>query len=46
MNKKQCAESLDLYKKFVERMDKVAEFLKVAEVQENSELLFFSTGKK
>ncbi|KHJ47599.1 hypothetical protein D918_01754 [Trichuris suis] len=31
MNKKQCREALDLYKKFLTRMDKVAEFLKVAE---------------
>lgn len=32
MNKKQCREALDIYKKFLTRMDKVAEFLKVAEV--------------
>lgn len=32
MNKKQCKEALDIYKKFVIRMDKVGEFLKVAEV--------------
>ncbi|CAH1799135.1 unnamed protein product [Owenia fusiformis] len=31
MNKKQCKEALDIYKKFLVRMDKVAEFLKVAE---------------
>ncbi|KAJ3663110.1 hypothetical protein Zmor_007419 [Zophobas morio] len=31
MNKKQCKEALDIYKKFLIRMDKVAEFLKVAE---------------
>lgn len=31
MNKKQCREALDLYKNFLNRMDKVAEFLKVAE---------------
>ncbi|KAI5718931.1 hypothetical protein M8J76_002521 [Diaphorina citri] len=31
MNKKQCKEALDLYKKFLIRMDRVAEFLKVAE---------------
>jgi hypothetical protein len=31
MNKKQCKEALDLYKKFLVRMDRVAEFLKVAE---------------
>lgn len=32
MNKKQCREALDIYKKFLVRMDKVSEFLKVAEV--------------
>lgn len=32
MNKKQCRDALDLYKKFLIRMDKVGEFLKVAEV--------------
>ena len=32
MNKKQCKEALDLYKKFLVRMDKVSEFLKTAEV--------------
>lgn len=32
MNKKQAREALDLYKKFLIRMDRVAEFLKVAEV--------------
>ncbi|XP_023316420.1 phosphatidylinositol-binding clathrin assembly protein unc-11 isoform X3 [Trichogramma pretiosum] len=31
MNKKQCRDALDLYKKFLIRMDKVGEFLKVAE---------------
>lgn len=31
MNKKHCKEALDIYKKFLVRMDKVAEFLKVAE---------------
>ena len=31
MNKKQCKDALDLYKKFLMRMDRVAEFLKVAE---------------
>ena len=33
MNKKHCKEALDIYKKFLVRMDKVAEFLKVAEVR-------------
>lgn len=32
MNKKQCRDALDLYKRFLVRMDKVGEFLKVAEV--------------
>ena len=31
MNKKHAREALDIYKKFLIRMDKVAEFLKVAE---------------
>ncbi|VDO93336.1 unnamed protein product [Soboliphyme baturini] len=31
LNKKNCKEALDLYKKFLTRMDKVSEFLKVAE---------------
>lgn len=32
MNKKQCRDALDLYKRFLVRMDRVGEFLKVAEV--------------
>jgi hypothetical protein len=32
MNKKNCKEALDLYKKFLERTDRVSAFLKVAEV--------------
>lgn len=32
MNKKQCREALDIYKKFVLRMEKVSTFLRVAEV--------------
>ncbi|XP_065579453.1 phosphatidylinositol-binding clathrin assembly protein LAP-like isoform X2 [Artemia franciscana] len=32
MNKKQCRDALDCYKKFLVRMDRVAEFLKVAEL--------------
>lgn len=36
MNKKQCRDALDLYKKFLTRMDRVGEFLKVAEVILNS----------
>ncbi|CAF0866454.1 unnamed protein product [Adineta ricciae] len=31
MNKKQCREGLDIYKRFLERTDKVSTFLKVAE---------------
>ncbi|XP_063709452.1 phosphatidylinositol-binding clathrin assembly protein LAP isoform X11 [Culicoides brevitarsis] len=31
MNKKQCRDALDMYKKFLTRMDRVGEFLKVAE---------------
>ncbi len=32
MNKKHCKDALDLYKKFLDRTDKVSAFLKVAEV--------------
>lgn len=32
LNKKMCREAYDLYKKFLVRMDKVSEFLRVAEV--------------
>ena len=32
MNKKSCKEALEIYKKFLSRMDSVKEFLKVAEV--------------
>ena len=32
MSKKNCREGFNVYKKFLVRMDKVAEFLKVAEV--------------
>ncbi len=35
MNKKQCREALDIYKKFLDRTDKVSNFLKVAEVNQN-----------
>lgn len=35
MNKKNCKEALDIYKKFLSRMDHVKEFLKVAEVCQN-----------
>ena len=33
-NKKQCREALTTYKVFLKRMDKVEEFLKVAEVRD------------
>ena len=33
MNKKHARDALDLYKKFLIRMDRVADFLKVAEVR-------------
>lgn len=36
MNKKQCRDALDLYKKFLVRMDRVGEFLKVAEVKKKT----------
>ena len=39
MNKKQCREALDIYKRFLVRMERVSEFLKVAEV---SEALYFA----
>ena len=32
MNKKNCKEALEIYKKFLERTDNVSAFLKVAEV--------------
>ena len=35
MNKKNCKDALDQYKKFLIRMDRVAEFLKVAEVKKS-----------
>ena len=38
MNKKHAREALDIYKKFLIRMDKVAEFLKVAEVNNSYQI--------
>ena len=32
MNKKQCREALDIYKKFIDRTDRVSQYLKAAEV--------------
>ena len=40
MQKKQARDALDLYKKFLIRMDRVAEFLKVAEVWSVSDQLW------
>lgn len=42
MNKKQCKDALDLYKRFLVRMDKVGEFLKVAEVSHSFSTEFVS----
>ena len=39
MNKKNCRDALDQYKKFLIRMDRVAEFLKVAEVNISNNFL-------
>ena len=39
MNKKNCRDALDQYKKFLIRMDRVAEFLKVAEVNISNNVL-------
>lgn len=36
MKKTQCKEGLDIYKKFLTRMTRISEFLKVAEVQLHS----------
>ena len=44
MNKKQCKDGLDLYKKFLIRMEQVSEFLKVAEV--GPVLCFYLTFKR
>ncbi len=40
MNKKNCKEALDIYKKFLERTDHVSQFLKVAEVSFLNHCLF------
>nr|XP_042911510.1 phosphatidylinositol-binding clathrin assembly protein LAP isoform X3 [Parasteatoda tepidariorum] len=39
MNKKHCKEALDIYKKFIIAMDKVSDFLKVAESHEDAHTL-------
>ena len=38
MNKKECKMALDIYKKFLIRMEKVGEFLKTAEVSSSIDL--------
>ena len=45
MNKKHAREALDSYKKFLIRMDRVAEFLKVAEVSNSYSHLLRRGGK-
>lgn len=41
MNKKQCREALDIYKKFIDRTDKVTQYLKIAEVNNSIKICFF-----
>lgn len=41
MKKTQCKEGLDIYKKFLTRMTRISEFLKVAEVNSTKCLSFF-----
>ena len=43
MNKKQCREGLEIYKKFLDRTDKVSHFLKTAEVNSLRRSTFFLT---
>lgn len=38
MKKNQCKEGLDIYKKFLARMTKLSEFLKVAEVSKSTHM--------
>jgi len=45
MTRKQCKESLELYKKFVVRMELVARFLAVAEVSQSKFSFSFVTWK-
>lgn len=40
MKKNQCKEGLDIYKKFLTRMTRISEFLKVAEVKPYSAKLY------
>ena len=40
MNRKQCREAFDLYKKFVVRMEGVGKFFQVAEVCMNINIIF------
>lgn len=39
MKKNQCKEGLDIYKKFLARMTKLSEFLKVAEVNKSTSMV-------
>lgn len=41
MKKNQCKEGLDIYKKFLTRMTRISEFLKVAEVNLSQSALLF-----
>jgi len=43
MNKKNCRDALDVYKKFLARMDRVCNFLKVAEVCNIILVLYYRT---
>jgi hypothetical protein len=43
MDRQHCAEAIGIYKKFIARMDKVREFLRVAEVLLN--LVSVAVGK-
>lgn len=41
MNKKNCKEALEIYKKFLERTESVSQFLKVAEVRTHHLMIFW-----
>lgn len=38
MKKSECKDSLDIYKKFLTRVTKIAEFMKIAEVRPEAEI--------
>ncbi len=46
MNKKNARDALDIYKRFLIRMDRVGEFLKVAEVREEKNAEFGYNSRK